>query len=254
MPLPLGRQDFNSLMRNDDRTEELLRRLQAVAAITADPPLVVSKSDAAYHIAFDRAMPVLVKIQGRANGYSGNSYGNNWPANYYIGVQVRYDLNDEPREMYGGQVFSNRFPLVEVSGDENVAVGTYHYAWPGNTYDHYEFKNAAGGSSTSSTVRLCYVAGNPQTSGAIRYYPCYFNELDVPSDSWLGTTGPLEGDVYDCWLVQRLDYDLTVTSDYGPGIYTGLLQTGTKSLGGYTLPVYATTDAPFLSPECEVHN
>lgn len=112
-----------------------------------------------------------------------------------------------------------------------------------------------GGAGSPEEICMPMAAGI--ASGARLYYPCVFVRLDVAADTW--TEGPFGSGTYDCFLVQvgrrtSAGYALTVTSPEGPGRYSGIKQSGTKTLGGNTLPVYATVDGPYLGPDCQVRN
>lgn len=263
MPQPIRFEHLNKnqFVRKDEEFDLLSARTNAISAVTADAPMEILKNGDAYHIAYNALPDRWFKIIGPAStGYSSagpGTYYTNWPANYYYAKEIIYPIGDEEAKYVESRVDpNNNYPLIEITGNTEVPTGSIVFARPAFGGTHYEFIFAQGGGSSSATVRLCQVAADAVTSGSIRYYPCTFNELEVATDTWL--LGPLVEDVYDCFLVQRLDYDLTVSSAYGPGIYTGLLQTGTKTLTvdavEYTLPVYATTDSPFLGPDCTIRN
>lgn len=243
---------------------ELNRAFAAIEKATrvfVSPPLQLVQDEAGIRLRLAGGDGFFVRITGGGSG-SGGSGGSGGGAplgpNCYSGIQQGSYDDGTVFDYESGTTFDDStFPLVEMTEAEDVPTDAIVWAWPSGDGTHYEFVWMGSG-GTSSNVKVCRVAGQPITAGSVRYYPATFRTLNITTNAF--NNGPAGGSYFDCWLVQDKDYDLTVVGDGdpgpdGPGAYMAILQDGgSKSLGGYSMPVYLTTEYPTLGPDCTVRN
>lgn len=207
------------------------------------------------------------KLIGPDTGGGGHLSGlGNWQFVRVTGAGV-VDTEGEGETYYPGQVTLRSEPdasWVDTSGTCWVKPAENKALTSGSYYACRQTGNKTLSSSTrpcfvaagvSADIQMCRVWAASVASNGINYYPAKFNQM-TSGDAW--QEGPLIGTTYDCWLVQRFNYSLTVGSGSGGGCYTGIRQPGTRTLSSsgtsYTLPVYATTDFPAMGEDCVILN
>lgn len=214
---------------------------------------------------------VYVRITGQGSGAANSGASGAGPAistagpNCYSGIELTSDVYGRVVDLEDGLRFDSfAFPLVEMTDATDIPVDAIVWASPSITGQTYEFVwmgeegSGIGSGGTSSNVKVCRVAGQPISSGSVRYYPATFRTLNSTTNVF--NNGPAGASYFDCWLVQDKNYSLTVVGNGdpgpdGPGAYSAIFQDGgNKSLGGYAMPVYLTTEYPTLGPECTVRN
>lgn len=146
---------------------DIARRADTAADITADWPIEVSRRGTGRHIRWARLPDIWVRITGQGTGdpinlalstnedllYSNGDlillHDSEGPPFHYSAIQQldRRDIVPACIDLVTGLVFdADVFPLVEVNDREDVEIGRVYRAFPGMGGDYYSFD--AGGPAT----------------------------------------------------------------------------------------------------------